>query len=115
MLTKEVQPTTRSFYPLFEASGSHRELGRCHGEQAREQIRGFVDYLGGSLKLARDELHARALRFLPLFERHTPHLVDEIRGLAEGAVVSFAEALAAQVRGELTHVHPEGCTAFVAS
>jgi isopenicillin-N N-acyltransferase-like protein len=101
-----------SSYPLLEASGPHREPGRRHGEQARAQVRGFIDYLGSSLRLPRDELHARALRFLPLSERHCSHLVDEVRGLAEGAAVPFAAALAAQVRGELTHAQVEGCTTF---
>src|SRR5713101_4806384 len=88
-------------YPLIRALGSHRELGRQHGEQCRDQLRAFLDYLGAILKLSRPEIHARALRFMLLFERHCPHLVEEIRGLAEGADVPLAEALAVQVRGEM--------------
>ena len=33
-------------YPLVEARGTHRELGRQHGEQCRDRVRGFLDYLG---------------------------------------------------------------------
>src|SRR5205823_5170693 len=65
--------------------------------------------------LSRVLLQDRALRFLPLFEEHCPHLVEEIRGLAEGAQVSLAEALAVQVRGELGQLRAEGCTTFVVS
>jgi isopenicillin-N N-acyltransferase-like protein len=102
-------------YPLFTARGGHRELGREHGEQARSRVRGFLDYLGQTLRLARTEVETRALRFLPLFERHCPHLLDEVRGLAEGAGVPLAEALAVQVRGELGPVSAEACTTFVVS
>src|SRR4051812_21602571 len=102
-------------YPLFAARGAHRELGRRHGEQARGRVRGFLDYLGHTLALSREQLRARALGFLPLFERHCPHLVDEVRGLAEGVGVPFAEALAVQVRGELGQAPAGGCTTFVVS
>jgi len=103
---------TRPF-PLYHARGSHRELGRQHGAQCREQLRHFLDYLGVTLKLARPEMHRRALRFLALFELHAPHLVEEIHGLAEGAGVPVADALAVQVRGEMAALPAEACTTFV--
>lgn len=102
-------------YPLFEARGNHRELGRQHGEQVKDRLIAFVDYLGNLLKLSGSRLRGRAMRFLPLFEKHAPHLVDEIRGLAEGAGVSFEEALIPQIRGELGQVQEGGCTTFVIS
>src|SRR5688500_4397792 len=40
-------------YPLFSACGAHRDLGRQHGEQARAQVRGFLDYLAHALSLSR--------------------------------------------------------------
>lgn len=100
-------------FPLFEARGTHRELGRQHGEQVRDRLRGFLDYLAGWLKLSGAELRRRALRFLPLFEEQAPHLVEEVRGLAEGAGVDLADALAVQIRGELGQLPGEACTTFV--
>jgi predicted choloylglycine hydrolase len=102
-------------YPLFEARGTHHELGRQHGEQCRDRLRAFVDYLGQILKLSRAQIQARALGFLPLFEKHCPQLVDEVGGLAEGANVPFPEALAVQMRGELGPMADEACTTFVIS
>jgi isopenicillin-N N-acyltransferase-like protein len=102
-----------SAYPLFEARGDHRELGRQHGQQCRDRLHGFLDYLGHILRLSGAQLQARARRFLPLFEDHCPHLLDEVRGLAEGAGVNLAEALAVQIRGELGQVGGEACTTFV--
>ncbi|HTI50973.1 MAG TPA: C45 family peptidase, partial [Planctomycetaceae bacterium] len=100
-------------YPLIRATGSPRELGRQHGVLAASQIQAFVDYLAESLGLARDALRRRALRFQPLFERHCPPLMEEIRGLAEGAGIEFAEALAVQIRGELGMAADDACTSFV--
>jgi len=99
-------------YPYFEAAGTARELGRQHGEQAADRIHGYVDYLAASLKVSREALHQRALRFLPLFERTCPAQVEEIHGLAEGARLPFADALAVQLRGELGQVADGGCTTF---
>lgn len=109
-------------YPFFEARGTPAELGRQHGEQAREQIRGFVDFLAASLKVTRAELRARAAHFVPLMERTCPHLLEETRGLAAGASIENLEALACQLRGELAGVAASsdggstvdgGCTTFV--
>lgn len=100
-------------YPLIRASGRPWELGRQHGAQAAHLIRAFIDCLAGSLDVTRATLRSRALRFQPLFERHAPHLLDEIRGLAEGAGIEFAEALAVQIRGELGMVPDGACTSFV--
>ncbi|MGH2366690.1 MAG: C45 family autoproteolytic acyltransferase/hydrolase [Chloroflexota bacterium] len=62
--------------------------------------------------LTREALYARALTFLPAFEAFAPHLVDEIRGIAEGAGVPFEAALLVNVRAEVAGVVDSGCTAF---
>jgi isopenicillin-N N-acyltransferase like protein len=102
-------------YPLFEAQGTPRELGRLHGEQAASRIRGYLGYLSDSLRVTREQLHQRALRFHHLFERHCPALLTEAAGLAEGAGVNLADALVAQLRGELAHVGDGACTTFAIS
>jgi len=104
--------TAENSYPRFDAAGSPRELGTGHGEQAATQIRGYLRYLTGSLGLTGDAVRQRALRFLPLFEQHCPALLEEVRGLAEGAGIEFADALALQLRGELAGVGDHACTTF---
>src|SRR5262245_44791470 len=101
-----------SEYPLFRARGTHRDLGRQHGEQAAERIKQHVDLIRSSQKISRQQLHRRALRFRPLFEQYCPHLFEEMSGLAEGAGVPLAEALACNIRGEIGHAKEEGCTAY---
>lgn len=102
-------------YPIIHATGTARELGRLHGEQAAEKIRGFLDFLSASMSLSRDTLRTRALRFRPLFEKVCPHLLTEIEGLAEGAGVTVEDALVVQLRGELANVSDGACTSYVIS
>ena len=113
--------TNPSAYPIFRAQGTHRELGRQHGEQAKQQIRAHVDYMCKSMQVSRAELRDRAAKFRPLFEKHCPHLIDEIAGLGEGAGLTFEDALATNVRGALNQAGrsskagEDGCTSFVVS
>jgi isopenicillin-N N-acyltransferase-like protein len=102
-------------YPMFEASGHPRDLGRQHGEQAATQIRGYLDYLAESLQVTREQLRQRALNFQPLFEKLCPDLLTEAAGLAEGAGLTLADALVAQLRGELAQVSDGACTTFAIS
>ena len=104
-----------SEYPLVVAQGSHRELGRQHGEQASAKIHAHLDLMTAQGHMSRETLLTRALAFQPLFERYCPHLLDEIRGLAEGAKIESAEALAVNIRGELHQKPAEGCTTYVIS
>ncbi len=99
-------------YPFFEAQGEPRELGQQHGEQAAEQIRGYLDFLAESLQLSREQLRQRALRFQPLFEKVCPDLLTEAAGLAEGAKLTVPDALVAQMRGELAQIADGACTTF---
>ncbi len=99
-------------YPIFETQGRPRELGRQHGEQAASHIVGYLEYLAESLHLSREQLRQRALRFEPLFAQYCPDLLTEATGLAEGAKLTLADALAAQLRGELAQVGDGACTTF---
>ena len=98
-------------YPLYKARGTHRELGRQHGEQATHQIKAHVELM--CARQSREQLRRRAAQFQPMFDRHCPHLLEEIRGLAEGAGVTFEEAMACSICGELRSAPAEGCTAYV--
>jgi predicted choloylglycine hydrolase len=108
-----IEPASRTKYDLIKAEGTHRELGRQHGEQAAESIRMHLDHIASSQKLSRDALQAKALQFTELFHQHCPHLLDEIEGLAEGAGITVADAMACNLRGELGKAPDEGCTTYV--
>ena len=99
-------------YPLYRARGTHRELGRQHGEQAARQIRAQIEMIRARPKLSDEQFRRRVAQFQPMFERYCPHLLEEMRGLAEGAGVTLEEAMACSIRGELGSSRAEGCTAY---
>jgi isopenicillin-N N-acyltransferase-like protein len=100
-------------YHLYRARGTHRELGRQHGEQATRQIKAHIEVMCAGQKLSREQLRRRAAQFQPAFDRYCPHLLEEIRGLAEGAGVTLEEAMACNIRSELRNARTEGCTTYV--
>ena len=98
-------------FPLVEAAGSARAMGRAHGEQARPLIARYLATIEALAKLDRDTLGRKARWFLPLIEHFSPAYMEEVRGLAEGAAIAFDHALLCQVRLEAMRV-TEGCSAF---
>jgi len=108
-----VAPDAGDFrYPLFDVSGSPRELGQQHGELARIRIIGYLGYLSETLKMDERTLARRAMLFRGEFQRHCPELLEEIDGLAEGAGINAGLALASQMRGELACLSDGACTTF---
>ena len=99
-------------FPLYTARGTHRQLGRQHGEQAARQINAHVELMCAQQRMSKEQLRRRAARFQPAFERYCPHLLEEMRGLGEGAGVTFEEAMACNIRAELHYAPAAGCTAY---
>lgn len=87
--------------------GDGRTRGRQHGEELRDLIREhqqrWADVLRADLDMAVDPYLQRLLTetdFLPAIERHTPDLLEEVRGIAEGAGTPFTTTLARQLSDE---------------
>ncbi len=110
--------------PVIEVKGNPRELGYQYGKQAQDAVRrNFQFYLdlwkhfGG---VGRDQTLKDVQRFLPFIEKLDPDLVEEMRGLAEGAGMRFEEILALNCRYELSFnlmsanakASLEGCTSY---
>lgn len=103
---------TGQTFPLIEVSGSAYELGYQHGVQVPELIQRYILWIEELTGLSREVLGRRALAFIPGLEALSPSFVEEVRGLAAGAGISFAEAMLCQVRTEAAQVNEGGCTAF---
>ncbi|MFM8594427.1 MAG: C45 family autoproteolytic acyltransferase/hydrolase, partial [Chloroflexota bacterium] len=91
----------RSTITILDAHGTSRHVGRTHGEHRRDAIASALDVwksrLAETLAIDPDAAITRFLadtNFLPAIERHTPDLLDEVRGIAEGANQSFDTILA---------------------
>ena len=111
-------------FPHHVLRGSHREVGRQHGEALRPMIRTHLEliYTQGARRsnLAPETARRWALAFGPMIGDAAPHFRDEIEGVAEGAGIELAEALLLQVRQEVAHVARFGtldleCTSFAVS
>ena len=106
-------------YPEMEVQGDPVELGRGVGEAAREQIGGFVDLTLERLDrfdpVSRDAALAIAKRSFEHVAEYAPRLLEELRGMAEGARVGEQELMLLQVRNQLTPADREGCTSFAVS
>jgi len=88
--------------------GSSFENGLKHGQELREQIHVHVEAWESAMKadlgLDRDSLSAIIFThtaFLPSIEEHTPHLLEELKGIAEGSGLSYERLLAYNLGEEI--------------
>ena len=111
---------------VLEFHGSEQEIGHLHGQQLREEIGLFYDDLleqmctdGGTTE---DDLLSYSRAHLPAAMDYAPELVDEMRGIAEGAGFPFGKVLLINCFDEVCWHGPQvlkkslhGCTAFAAT
>lgn len=103
-------------YREIEVAGPPCALGRQIGEAAREEIRGFCEValalINKSIRVSRkaaDEVIAATLRSA---ESYSPDMVEELRGIAEGAGVPLADIMLLQIRNQLQPDADAGCTSL---
>lgn len=103
-------------YPEFEVSGTPRELGRQIGEAARDLIRGFCEValqrVNRTVRVSRESAMRVANESVRWAESYSPEMVEELRGMADGAGVPLAEIMLLQVRNQLRPDEAGGCTSF---
>lgn len=106
-------------YPLICVEGDPHEMGLQHGTACIEKINNFLIYAIEIFCFAqnqtKDRVIANTLHYLPVLERNCPHLVEELKGVAQGARLSLAEILFLHVRTELSYYKKSGCSAFAVS
>lgn len=105
--------STSHAFPLIEVSGSSYAMGYQHGAQVADLVRRYLLLIERLTGLSRDRLCRNAMALLPYMERLSPAFVEEIQGLADGADISFEEAVLCQARAEAGHSREGGCTAFL--
>lgn len=116
--------------PLIELSGSPYERGRQYGCQAQREIRRSIAHYGAQfrgLELSDAELTRIVRAYSPKIEAFAPTLVQEMRGIADGAAVDYTEIIMINARTEILklaanpslqaalfgQVEPDGCTGVV--
>ena len=107
-------------FPQHRLHGTHRDVGRQHGEALRSLIRAHLELIAQQSQLSPETARRWAQAFGPVIGAAAPHFLEEIEGLAQGAGIETAEALLLQVRQEVAHVARFGsvdleCTSFAVS
>ena len=100
-------------FPYIEITGNHYEMGFSHGKQISEQIREYIKWIRFKSKETIKESQKRSMSFYNLINNYSNNYINEIHGIAEGANITFEDAMLCQVRfGKLDNTNDEGCTAF---
>lgn len=106
-------------YPFINVEGSHYEMGLQHGSACIEKINNFFNYaieiFCTAQNQTKEQVMTNTLAYLPVLEKECPHLVEELKGVAQGAQASLAEILFLHVRTELAYYKKSGCSAFAVS
>jgi hypothetical protein len=99
---------------VVELEGPPYQMGRVHGQALKAEIRELVDRWKKDLEktygVPADVFIARFLErtdFKPAIERWTPGLLDEVRGIADGAGLDFDTVYAFQLIDEFWTVGPD--------
>ena len=92
---------------IVECRGNGRERGHAHGEALRERIAALLERWDADVAARVDRGPAAlvaelvgATGFVAAIERHTPDLLEEVRGIAEAAGVAFERVLALNLMDE---------------
>jgi isopenicillin-N N-acyltransferase-like protein len=103
-------------YREIEVVGLPREMGRQIGEAAHDEIRGFVEIalerVNKTVRVSRERAMAVAARSIPFVAAYSPDMLDEIRGMADGAGCSVDDLMLLQVRNQLRPDADAGCTSL---
>ena len=93
--------------PFFAARGSAYECGQTIGRAMRPEIHSnLTDYGSIFLRMKGADsatVRAFALKLVPAIEAYSPMLVEEMRGLAQGSEVEFADIVALNARTEIMY------------
>lgn len=103
-------------YREIEVAGLPRELGRQIGEAAKEEMRGFCDValslVNKTVRVSRTSAAEVVAAALKSAEQYAPDMLEEIRGMAEGAGLPVEEIMLLQVRNQLQPDADSGCTSL---
>lgn len=103
-------------YREIEVAGAPREMGRQVGEAAREEMRGFaaiaLDRVNKTVRVSREKAMGLARDSFTYVEGYAPHMLEELRGMAEGSGVPVEELMLLQVRNQFLADMDSGCTSF---
>jgi isopenicillin-N N-acyltransferase-like protein len=98
------------FFPIVELKGTAYEMGLQHGKALKDEIRANLTLYFDMVKSLTGTNPAVCLhhagKFREAIHSHAPDLLEEMRGIAEGAAVSLDDILFLNARTELMSMRP---------
>jgi len=107
--------------PLIISEGTPFERGLHLGRSAQSRVlhtvTAYMEIFQRISALSREDVYTHAERFIPAIAGFAPHLLEEMRGMAEGAGCELREIVAINARTELMYgvPHQPECTAIAVS
>jgi isopenicillin-N N-acyltransferase-like protein len=107
--------------PLVEVYGTHREMGCQIGEARRERVQHsianahlLIEQSYSMLELTWEGAKIQSRKYLPFAEERYPQYIDEMRGIADGANVTFDDVMVLNAMEAVTMdaLHLTRCTSF---
>lgn len=106
-------------YGAVELSGSNYEIGYQHGELLKPQIHSLIEMLMHRISCEsssdRDFITKSIKKYIPYIESTAPHILSEIKGIADGSESNLPDVMFLNLRHEilngLLEVGDE-CTSF---
>ncbi|MBN2238428.1 MAG: hypothetical protein JW712_01535 [Dehalococcoidales bacterium] len=108
----------RNMLKTVEAGGSHYEMGYQYGQACPEisKMLELTSQLFGGWEKTNDILDRYIPSYLPHLESYAPEVVEEMKGMAEGAGVSFRDIMFLNITYEISVPSVMGgCTSFAAT
>jgi predicted choloylglycine hydrolase len=115
--TANYKPGDAKSFELLEVKGSYQQIGyqigRAFGKNIKKVIERRFSWHDNLLEILRSKKsRQRSKEYLRITEKHFPHLLDEIKGMADGAGLHFDSVWALCIKSELMAFDPEptGCS-----
>jgi isopenicillin-N N-acyltransferase-like protein len=109
--------TSVAGFPVVKVEGTAYERGELLGRQAKEMIKGNLSYymnIWNTMHITPERVVSEANRFLPIIEKYDKDILEEMKGVAQGADLSLEEIVALNSRWELVYINlmAAECTAI---
>lgn len=100
-----------NFFERIQLSGTPREIGRQHGRLQKDRIRQLIETLKGAT--VSEDKRRYAERMEAYLRANFPDIIEEWRGLAEGAEIRFEQAFVLSAAPSLAELPaPHLCSAI---
>lgn len=96
-------------FKIVKVGGTPFEIGYDYGKECKAEIQFFIkEALPKVISFGNDidlnKIAEMSIDYEPHIKKAAPHLIEEIRGIGEGAGISYQEALMLQCRSELVYM-----------